>query len=92
VREFLRLLFAPCSDISLLASTHLDAPSTRLQRFAVGFHCLYCKACRRYRKSIAKLREAVREMIADALADDDAAAPTLPADARQRILRTLDER
>jgi predicted anti-sigma-YlaC factor YlaD len=89
VIEFLRLLFAPCSEISLLASTALDEPPTRAQRVAVAFHCLYCKACRRYRRHVAALRHAIRTMLEHALESDAAA---LPADARERINRALSKR
>lgn len=90
--EFLRLLFAPCSEISHLASTALDRPSTRAQRVAVAFHCLYCKACRRYRRHVAALRRAVRAMLEYALADGTAVGAALSLEARERIHRALTER
>jgi hypothetical protein len=88
---FLRLLFAPCSEISLLASAALDQPPTRAQRAAVAIHCLYCKACRRYRHHIKALRRAVQSILARALDDDTADGPALSAEARQRIHRAISE-
>jgi hypothetical protein len=84
VKEFLRLLFAPCDPIARLVSESLDRPLPRSHRIAVQLHLLYCSACRRYRRQIRLIREALRGEEASA-----ETAPGLSADARRRIEDTL---
>ena len=88
--EFLRLLFAPCEEVSRQASCCLDHDLPRAQRLAIRFHQLYCSACRRYQKHIDWLREALRE-IADGTGPAPAQTAGLSPEARARIASHLRE-
>ena len=89
--QFLRLLFAPCSEISRHASLSLDTELPRSHRFAIRFHTLYCKACRRYRQHIQFIRQALRRITTGESPADVASSATLSPAARQRILHHLHE-
>ncbi len=99
--ELLRLLNGPCREIAALVSTEMDAELPRSQRWAVRLHLLYCGACRSYRRHLHLLRQLLRLLAeqvhsvappapAPAEAGGQAhSAPTLSAEARQRIKRAL---
>ena len=89
--EFLRLLFAPCSEISRHASISMEHELPRAHRIAIGFHCWYCKACRRYRRQIRFIREALRAFVDGGPPPDALAGLSLPPDARERIRRAIRE-
>jgi hypothetical protein len=102
VREWLRLLNAPCRDIAALISAAMDADLPRAQRWAVRIHLVYCRACRAYRRHLRLLREVLR-LAADRAAsgelepsaqspDRHAAVPVLSPEARERIRRMLQDR
>ena len=63
--EFLKLLFAPCSEISRRTSMLLDEDCPRAHRWAIHFHHVYCSACRRYRRQIRFIRQAMQEVKPD---------------------------
>jgi hypothetical protein len=86
--EWLRLLNAPCRDITALLSKSLDTRLPLRERFAARLHVLYCKACKRFKKQTIFLRQAMR-----AATDSAALAEKyrLTAAARARIARALDE-
>ena len=85
-----RLLNIPCEEVVRLVSESLDHDLSRGERFALKPHLIYCKACRRYRRQIAAMREAVREYV-DRIEPSDSLSPvTLSAEARQRMQRALD--
>jgi hypothetical protein len=91
VKEFLRLLFAPCSEISLRASTAMDHDLPRSHRVAVSFHCLYCKACRRYRRQIRFMRAALWALVSDAPLARILPDVSLSPEARDRLRRSIRE-
>ncbi|HEY2158191.1 MAG TPA: zf-HC2 domain-containing protein [Isosphaeraceae bacterium] len=84
-----RLLHLPCREASRLASESLDRDLGAIDRLALRSHLLCCSACRRYRRQIGLLRDAMRRLAARAEADDDLPGPPLPDDVRNRIERTL---
>jgi predicted anti-sigma-YlaC factor YlaD len=51
-----------CKDISRLLSDALDRHLTAGEWLAVGLHLPTCSGCRNYRKQIALLRSASREL------------------------------
>ena len=61
MKRLFQLLFEPCDGISSLVSESLDRDLTRVERFAVRLHLLYCVACRRYRKHIHTIRKMLAE-------------------------------
>ena len=91
MKESLRLLFAPCSEISRQTSMRLDHELPRAHRAAIGVHYLYCKACRRYRRQIQFMRKALRQLVAGTLPADVLADFSLSPDARERIKRSVSD-
>ena len=89
MREFLRLLLAPCSEISRQNSRGLDGKLPWSHRLAIRIHHLYCKACRRYARQIRFLRDAISKLDQDILPEEFPADTALPPEARQRIKRAL---
>ena len=83
-RRLWHLLNLPCEEVSELSSQALDRPLARSERLAVRLHTLYCSACRRFRRQLAFLRRVLRR-----LADADPAGPSLPPEARDRIVRQM---
>lgn len=92
MKEFLRLLFAPCTEISRHTSMAMDCDLPRAHRVAIGVHYLYCTACRRYRRQIKLIREALQRLASDTLPEDALVAVSLPPAARDRIRRSLGDR
>jgi hypothetical protein len=89
MKEFFRLLFAPCSEIGRHTSMAMDRELPRAHRIAIGVHYLYCVACRRYRRQIKLIREALRRLASDTLPEDALVDVSLPPAARDRIKRSL---
>ncbi|MCP4250021.1 MAG: hypothetical protein GY778_23515 [bacterium] len=92
MKEFLRLLSAPCTEISRQTSRSLDEPLPRSHRVAIRIHYLYCTACRRYRRQIEKIRQALQAAATDEPGAEALSDLTLPPAARERIKRTLTHR
>jgi hypothetical protein len=64
-----------------------SAQLPRLTRVGLSIHLAGCRLCRRYRKQVLVIGEALR--LAERI-DADAASPhVLPADARERIKQRL---
>jgi predicted anti-sigma-YlaC factor YlaD len=84
-----RLLHLPCREASRLSSESLDRDLGTLDGLALRSHLLCCSACRRYRRQIGLLRDALRGLAARAEADDGLPGPSLPDDVRDRIERAL---
>ena len=79
-----------CKQASELISEHQERPLTRRERWGLGLHLAICISCRRFRRQLALLHRALRQ-----LAQGDRInlpGPELPPQARQRIRRTLAER
>ncbi|MCH7814419.1 MAG: zf-HC2 domain-containing protein [Planctomycetes bacterium] len=90
--EFLRLLFAPCSEISRQTSRSLDEALPRSHRVAIRIHYLYCTSCRRYRQQIEQIRQALQAAATDQPGADALSDVTLSPAARERIKRSLTNR
>ena len=88
-----RRLHLPCREASRLASESLDRDLGAIDRLALRSHLLCCSACRRYRRQIGLLRDAMRQIAARAESGDDLdlPGPPLPDDVRDRIGRALKE-
>jgi hypothetical protein len=83
------LLNLPCEGMARLGSESLDRDLGRTERIALRLHLLYCKACRRYRRQVERLRLAMRRLSRDLEAGALSPAPGLPDEVRQRIKRAL---
>ena len=87
--EIWRILNLPCDGMTRLASESLDRDLTRLERFALRSHVLYCAGCRRYLRQITLLRDAMRHLLRRLNSDEALPGTTLPDDARERIKQAL---
>jgi hypothetical protein len=83
------LLNLPCSKISELVSLSLDCELPFAERLAVRSHLLYCKACRRFRGQLLRLRSALVQSSSDLTGAEHANIPRLTPQARDRIKRAL---
>ncbi len=89
-RQWLQILTLRCEEASVLASQELDEPLGLAQRLAIWGHLLACRSCRRLRRQLWFLREALRrhgsEMV-QAGQEQDALSPA----GRARIERVLEQ-
>jgi predicted anti-sigma-YlaC factor YlaD len=85
-----KILTLRCEAASELSSRELDEVLPRLDRAALWCHLLACNSCRRFRKQIRLIREAVRrrEQLRD---ETDADEGLLSSEARNRIARAIRE-
>jgi predicted anti-sigma-YlaC factor YlaD len=86
-----KLLNLPCQDVSELISRALDGELHASERFAVGLHLLYCKACRRFRRQVQTIKTAMAQFSSDAPLAAAAGVPALTPEARERIDRAIRE-
>jgi predicted anti-sigma-YlaC factor YlaD len=84
-----RLLTMRCADVVQFVSQAQDRDMTRSERFALRLHFMYCTACRRYRKQIAALREALRLHVKQVQQLKPGGPLALPPEARARISQAL---
>ncbi len=84
----LQVLTLRCEAASELSSREMDESLPRLDRAALLCHLLACNSCRRFRKQIRTIREAVRgrERL---LVDTDTYEGALSPEARDRIALAL---
>lgn len=75
-----------CRQVTRLVSQSMDARLLWHQRLAVRFHLLYCVWCRRYAAHIQFLRKAARGLVLK-----DVSAPKLSTEAKERMLKRLEE-
>ena len=85
----LQILTLRCEAASELSSRELDESLPRLDRAALWCHLLACRSCRRFRKQIRVIREAVRRR-ERLLAETDATRDSFPR-RRDRIARAIRE-
>ncbi len=90
LNSLLRILTLRCEAASALSSRELDEPLPRLDRAALLCHLVACRSCRRFRKQITVIREAVRRR-ERALVEDDTSEGRLSAEARERITMVMRE-
>lgn len=76
-----------CEESSRLTSASFDRELSRSERTAVGLHAFICRYCRRYRRQINFLRDALRHRSTDLLSAPESARTigTLSPAARERI-------
>ena len=85
-----RILTVHCDEIVPLVSQSLDADLSRTQRFAVRIHLLSCTACKRFRKHMAFLHDALRGCYDKGEHPESFLSHSLSPEARERIQRSLD--
>ena len=59
----LRLMTMKCDEVVQFVSQAHDRDLTLGERFALRTHFVYCTACRRYRRQIEALRQALRRHV-----------------------------
>ena len=83
-----RALWPSCREVSRLQSVAAGQPLPLAKRLGLKFHLLVCGWCRRYGKQVGFLRRVAHEHAHD----ETVPAPSaLPADARERMKRSLQE-
>ena len=81
------VLSLSCRDSARLLSEGLERPLSRMERAGLRVHLLLCWRCRRFRRALRLLREAVRHMGNRPRADGDGHG--LDREQRARLVRTL---
>lgn len=82
------VLTLTCNESTRLVSQSLDDELPRVERMAVRLHAIGCRSCRRYRRQILFLRQALQTRIK--LHDTPVPANLqLSDDARQRMAQAL---
>lgn len=83
----LKILTLACEEAAFLASEELDRPLTASETVAVRVHHVICPGCRRYRRQVRFLRDALHRL--ENAECGAGGGPTLPPEAREEILRSL---
>ncbi len=84
LKGLLRILTLRCDAASELSSRELDERLPRLDRAALFCHLLACNSCRRFRRQIGLIREAI-ELREQHLVEDNPNEDGLSEEARNRI-------
>jgi len=84
-----RILTLVCDESSRLVSESLDRDLTLGERIAVRAHQLLCWSCRRFRKQILFVREAIRYQEEHWQEGTTASPHSLSPEARERIKQAL---
>lgn len=87
--RIIRLLNLPCDEVVRLVSQSFDDDLPWDERAAIRSHLVYCKACRRFRRQMAMLRDLLDRYIEQPHLADRSPEAFLSDDARERIKRTL---
>jgi hypothetical protein len=77
-----------CRRAAELISWELDTDLPLHLRAGLGFHTLVCRACRRFRRQLGAVDEAVGEFLADPRAGDRAALPDETKDHLRAVIAT----
>jgi predicted anti-sigma-YlaC factor YlaD len=88
LERLLQILTLRCEAATELSSRELDEALPRLDRAALLCHLLACNSCRRFRKQILVIREAVRRR-ERLLVESNANERLLSPEARDRIARAI---
>jgi hypothetical protein len=88
---YLLILTLRCDRASALASESYDRALSRPERIALAMHRLICGPCRRLRRQLATLRQAMGRLADEVDPTTPPILPSLPDSARVRIARALDD-
>jgi hypothetical protein len=78
-----------CRRSAELISSELDAELPLGQRVGLEIHLLVCPACRRYRRQLTTIENAVEELLAAPTSEGDAALSAASKDNLKAVLRGL---
>ena len=87
-RALQMLLTLHCDEASRIMSDGLDGTLTPLERWALRLHLVSCRTCRRFRRQLAFLQQAIRK---SAPAVSDEALQAVRARIAQRISQIADD-
>ena len=87
--ELLKLLNAPCRDMTALISKAQDIQLPFRERFAYKLHIIYCTSCRRYRQQVRILHQAFQALLRRLESAPIDPQAGLSPEARARIARNL---
>jgi hypothetical protein len=79
-----------CEEVLPVLSQSLERKLTLRERVTLRLHFLICVYCIRYLKQLRLMRNAVRARSQQIETGTDAVAPTLSAEAHERLKRTLE--
>ena len=82
-RALVMLLTLRCDDSTRLMSEECERTLTPVERWAVRLHFLSCRYCHRFRKQLRLIQRAAKER--------GETPATMPAEIRERLLRSLDQ-
>jgi hypothetical protein len=85
LKNIIRILTLTCDQAAELLSRAQDEPLKRSERWALSFHLLICRLCRKYNRHL-KLLRAILTKLADPHAYDPA-APILQDPEQSRALQ-----
>jgi hypothetical protein len=88
---YLLILTLRCDRATALASESYDRELSRPERIALAMHRLICGPCRRLRRQLATLRQAMVRLADEVDPTTPPILPGLPASDRARIARALDD-
>ena len=83
------VLTLPCSESSQLVSDAMDRRLTRVERLAMTLHLMVCRNCRRSRKRLQLLAEALRRLASGIAPAAPSTNASLSLEARKRIEEAL---
>ncbi len=85
------VLTLTCEESSRLLSASIDRELSPSERTAIGFHAFVCRFCRRYRRQIKFLRDAVRNRSTELFSATESGglSEKLSPEARERIRSVL---
>jgi hypothetical protein len=85
LKNILRILTLTCDQSAQLMSKSQEATLSRAERWALGFHLLVCRSCRKYKKQLKTLRATLKKIAQPHIWDT--AAPPLLDDEQARALQ-----
>ena len=88
----MKLLWPSCEHVTSTVSDGLDRRLSAVERASVVLHSLVCPGCRVFRRQLVALREVFRRLRSRGEARDKLPDAFLPAVARERIQKVLEER
>jgi hypothetical protein len=88
---YLLILTLRCDRASALASESYDRELSRSERIALTLHRLICGPCRRLRRQLATLHQAMVRLADEVDPTTPPILPALPESVRARIARALDD-
>jgi hypothetical protein len=85
------VLTLSCDESTRLTSMSMDRDLSRSERVAVRLHAVSCRACRRFRRQIQFIRDAIRGRLA-AKSVVPFPGPSLTPEARKRLKHIVAQR